>query len=1128
VSSDEPRTAFLADSPAHLDASSDAFGHRDYAEAVAETLVAAPTPFTVGVFGPWGVGKSTIIGEVRRRLPDTVGFAYYDAWRYEGDALRRQLLRDVARQLHASKQLKGFDPDKDLEELEVTVQETREGIEFSWPGLLRSLIGAFLLASIVFVFLRDRQGVALFSGKEPLSDGAVGAIVFVASALLALLREPFQVTQRALGTQRLEEPDRFAAKFEQLMACVRSERVVIAIDNLDRCSPDRAVEILSTIKTYLEPAVEPDSTRRWLPPLRPDGKQPKPAVFLIAADIDALRRHLLSKELEGAGQPPAEAGRYVDEYLRKFFSATLPIRASLDTEMRTYVAAQLAELVQSAKLDESEHKKLIEMVAAALSRNPRRVKQFANNLEIRLQLLAARETEAPGHSAMIRPAISNRPLEVAKLALIEEEWPAYFKALFAQPRCLQQWELAARGVGQLGPGVAGPPPEQPLDIDGRSDDWLTLAAFLRASDGVSSENPRPFLRLKQSETEVRLPGFAEFTESIAAGEREGAMEILAQATEEQRRGLEGELSAVLSRELEESYIQGALQIVDLVVSQPLIAPQVCSEVLYKAVSDPRVKHELARLDPMLLLAAGKRLPRASDRELQTLIADRLISPDAGESEQQKIATALTELGRELSSDAREHIRRASDQATLQHRPDVVAIFAGFDDALVTEQTTQRQLQEFVGGQAQGSKPAHRESSMRIVLAGIRAHRDQHATSTIADYVAAALTEDFAQPGEIAAPELYAQALQAIAPVAPERVIAQSQAIIAALPEIEIPLRGPFFVILAAALESGASAQDEAAEFARQAIANLFGNPDAAADFIQTSGALLAPVYAPHVFEALRGVMLSGIPLATQCANLLAGYGTEEQVDGTVAESVEGAISHDQFVVARELVMARPGAFKERAPELVTRCLERLGQVGPGDRSLALKVAWELAVLAGEPQRRRVADALQAEVLQGDVEGSLLATALAQELAGSPEHGFDLTGTVVAAAERLISTPPGNVEDLRLLQFVCAHSDRMVGEVRERLHSHLREILEQRAGLVEAICETLTAIPESEPGERADFALTLLAASATGEVEQRVVELRTARAFATGMPAEIEVAQRIANMASSEDEADRQIHARLDA
>jgi hypothetical protein len=1125
MSTDRRRTAFVADSPEPLDASSDAFGHRDYAEAVAGTLIAAPTPFTVGVFGPWGVGKSTIIGEVRRRLPDRVGFAYYDAWRYEGDALRRQLLRDVARQLNESKHLKGFDPDKDLEELEVTVQETQEGIEFSRPRFLRSVIGALLLGVVVYLFLRDRQGVALFSGHEPLTDAGVGVLVFFASGLLALLREPFQVTQRVLGTQRLDEPDRFAAKFEQLMACVRSERVVIAIDNLDRCSPDRAVEILSTIKTYLEPAIEPDSARRWLPPLRTDGKTPKPAVFLIAADIDALRRHLLSKELEGAGRSPADATRYVDEYLRKFFSATLPIRASLDTEMRSYVASQLAELARAAELDAPEHKKLIEMVAAALGRNPRRVKQFANNLEIRLQLLVARETEAPGHHAMIRPPISDRPLEVAKLALIEEEWPEYFKALFAQPRCLQQWELAARGVGQLGPGVAGPPPALPLDIDGGADNWLGLAAFLRASDGVSIDDPRPFLRLKQSETEVRLPGFAEFTESIAAGEREAAMALLAQASEEQRRGLEAELSTVLARELDESYIQGALQVVDLVVSQSLIDTQVRSTVLYNAVLDPRIKNELARLDPKLLLAAGQGLHPASYRELQTLVADRLPSSDAGEAEQRAIATALTALGEELSADARQHIRLACDQSTLPQRPDVVAIFAGFDDSLVSQQTLHRQLQEFVGGQAQGSKPGQFESSVRIVLAGIREHRDKQAAETIADYVSTALTSEVAQPGAIVDTELYAQALEAIARAAPERVASQSQTLVAALPEIPLPAYGPFLAILGAGLASGALS-DEAPELARQAITHLFANPEAAVTWIEENPGVLPRVYAPQVFETLRGLMLSGHPLTLRCAKLLPDFGIAEQADAAIAESAEGALSRDEFAAAQELVLTSPGSFKERSPELLKRTLDRLGELGPGVRNQALAAAWELAVLLDEPERLQVASRLKEQILDADPENSLTAVALAQQIAGRPKPSLDLAAILAAAAERVIATPTGNFQELHLLQFLCTHTAELPAEILERLQLHLKEILEQRPGLVAPICEAMSVVPESEPEKRAGFARTLLAVSATGELDQRISLLATARTLAENTPAEAEIEQYVKRLDESEHASDRQLHISL--
>jgi hypothetical protein len=1118
--------AFLVDSPERLDEDSDAFGHRDYAQAIAETLIAAPTPFTVGVFGPWGVGKSTIIGEVRRRLPDRVGFAYYDAWRYEGDALRRQLLRDVARQLHASQQLKGFDPDKDLEELEVTVQATKERIEFSWPRFLRSLVGASLLAAMVYLFLRDRQGAALFSGHEPLTDAGVGALVFLASGLLTLLREPFQVTQRVLGTQRLEEPDRFAAKFEELMASVRSERVVIAIDNLDRCSPDRAVEILSTIKTYLEPAFEPDSERRWLPPLRADGRTPKPAVFLIAADIEALRRHLLSKELEGTGQPPAEASRYVDEYLRKFFSATLPIRASLDTEMRSYVASQLAELVSAAKLDERERKKLVEMVAAALRRNPRRVKQFANNLEIRLQLLAARETEVPGHSAMIRPPISDRPLAVAKLALIEEEWPAYFKALFARPRCLQQWELAARGVGQLGPGVAGPPAEQPRDVADSVDDWPALAAFLRASDGVSIESPRPFLRLKQSETEVRLPGFAEFTESIAAGERESAMAILSQATEEQRRGLEAELCSVLSRELNESYIQGALQVVDLVVSQPAIDPQIRSEVLYNAVSDPRIKHELARLDPRLLLAAGRGLQQTSYRELQTLVADRLPSGDANESEQRAIAIALTALGDELSADARQHIRLAIDQTTLPQRPDVVAIFAEFDDALMTEQAMHHQLQQFMGGQPQGAKPGQLESGLRIVLAGIREYRDKQAADTVANYISTALTDEIAHPEAIQDIDLYIGAIDSISPLVPQVVTTLAQSIVAALTNLAVEFHGPFLRILGSAIV--AVDESQRTQFADEAISQLFRNPDVAVVVLEQHGRGLQPVFRPLVFQRLAALLQSGAAVRSQATSLLDEFGTVEEANTAITDAAQAALQSDDFGWVTELVLASPASFPERGSAMLEHTLNRITQVDIGPRTQALALAAELSRFSDATQRVRLTSLLQDQILDADPGHAELAIATAQAMAANDTIDFDLGTIIAASAQRVLNTPPQQFQAFHLLRFVCAHLAALPDDEPDGLYRHVKLMLTQPEH-AQSICDALAAVPDSYPEARSGFTRVLLEGSREGAPQERTILLRAAQALAANTPgAKAAVDQRIAELATSEDAGDQEVYAALQA
>src|SRR4051812_42607247 len=97
------------------DAESDAFGHRDYAAAIVSALADVPTPFTLGLFGAWGTGKSTILAEVTRRLAaeDNTAVATFDVWRYEGDSLRRELIRDVGRQLKDCGKLdKHFDIDE--------------------------------------------------------------------------------------------------------------------------------------------------------------------------------------------------------------------------------------------------------------------------------------------------------------------------------------------------------------------------------------------------------------------------------------------------------------------------------------------------------------------------------------------------------------------------------------------------------------------------------------------------------------------------------------------------------------------------------------------------------------------------------------------------------------------------------------------------------------------------------------------------------------------------------------------------------------------------------------------------------------------------------------------------------
>jgi hypothetical protein len=88
---------FVPGSPAAL-GTHDAFGHSDYSAAIGAILADAPVPFTLGLFGDWGVGKTSIIQAIGSKLTEQdIAFVSFDVWRYEGDALRRQFeRRDLA------------------------------------------------------------------------------------------------------------------------------------------------------------------------------------------------------------------------------------------------------------------------------------------------------------------------------------------------------------------------------------------------------------------------------------------------------------------------------------------------------------------------------------------------------------------------------------------------------------------------------------------------------------------------------------------------------------------------------------------------------------------------------------------------------------------------------------------------------------------------------------------------------------------------------------------------------------------------------------------------------------------------------------------------------------------------
>ncbi len=549
-----PGSLLLRDLPADLETEADAFGHEDYAKALAALLRDVQAPFTVGLFGPWGQGKSTVLERLRHHVPKDVVVTTFDAWRHEGHALRRHFLKALGEDLMEAGRLPSDYMRRRLRLLDADAATARPTVAFSLGRLVRALLPAAAVAACVLAVVALAKQEAFQETLRTTPWAVLGSVIALGGFLITFMSQLLADAQETTTLKRLDEPDRFTDEFESMLAAVEARRVLVVVDNLDRCSPGRALETLSTVKTYLEPAVREAHAQKSPWPWKKD-RAPTDAVFLVAVDDAALRRHLLAKEMtdsaltSGKGadsrdEPSPDFGRrqadaYVTEYLRKFFGLTVTVHDLLDDDMRAYTRERLAPVLaywsNSPALSDEDAGRAADLITFALGRNPRRIKQFINSFSARLQLIVERETGTSDRPARLHPAISHHVHTVLLLALMAERWPEQYSLLKEGPRELNKWFSWAEWQSNLNSVVermhdAG---DNPNEEDFRvleRDDWPKFSEFLRRSDRPNNDvNLRPFFTLKQTELEVRLPEIEQLQAAMLGARWQEADDIVEKA-----------------------------------------------------------------------------------------------------------------------------------------------------------------------------------------------------------------------------------------------------------------------------------------------------------------------------------------------------------------------------------------------------------------------------------------------------------------------------------------------------------------------------------------------------------------------------------------------------------------------
>jgi len=209
----------------------------------------------------------------------------------------------------------------------------------------------------------------------------------------------------------LQDADQFASTFEDLASDVTRKgknRLIVFIDELDRCTPEDVVSTLVDLKTFLD--------------------QPH-CIFVVAVDREVLERALRHVPQSNPLREDAPYYSTPGEFIDKIFQHQLSL-PPLRTHALTRYARTLVESRSGLWLDLRRHQprnRLLDDVVYTLIpkhvQSPRRVKVLLNNYATNVRIAQAR-----GINWL------DRAPEIAKLTVFQTEFPAFAADLLVQPR----------------------------------------------------------------------------------------------------------------------------------------------------------------------------------------------------------------------------------------------------------------------------------------------------------------------------------------------------------------------------------------------------------------------------------------------------------------------------------------------------------------------------------------------------------------------------------------------------------------------------------------------------------------------------------------------------------------------
>jgi len=284
-------------------------------------------PITIGVFGYWGSGKSSILKMVKESMEkkgEEVLVLYFNGWIFEGyDDAKAALLESI---------IKGFEDNtkirtkvKDQTKKLLKSVDWMRVVGFGFKNIVVPFASAYLTGGLSLIpqIAKGLSGLNTSELSDKIKSGE-------AEELLKSFIKDNTSEEDAMIVRN------FRNDFNLLIEKSKIKKLVVIIDDLDRCTPDRLIENIEAIKLFLNV----DKT-----------------AFIIGADPRIVRNAIeyRYKSKNDNNNPERSNGRIVEDYLEKLIQIpyTLPILS--DSEVETYISL----LISKRELSDDTFKKII-------------------------------------------------------------------------------------------------------------------------------------------------------------------------------------------------------------------------------------------------------------------------------------------------------------------------------------------------------------------------------------------------------------------------------------------------------------------------------------------------------------------------------------------------------------------------------------------------------------------------------------------------------------------------------------------------------------------------------------------------------------------------------------------------